>query len=114
MTNSTQVTEDMTNSVKIKARLKKGQHQIKMLFNHPMETGRRKDKLTGILIPEHYIQRILCEHNGRVVMSANWGKGIAETPYLSFWLLDGKIGDTIKVIWIDNRGESNSNETLIS
>ena len=103
----------MTDTIKLRARLKNGQPQIMMLISHPMETGRRKDKITGILIPEHYIQRVICEHNGKLVISANWGKGIAEYPYLSFWLLDGKVGDTIKVTWIDNRGESDSKETRI-
>lgn len=104
----------MTDSIKIRARLKNGQPLIKMLFNHPMETGRRKDKKTGTTIPEHYIQKLTCEHNGKIVLRANWGRGIAENPYLSFWLLDGKAGDTIKISWVDNKGESDSREALIS
>ena len=104
----------MTDSIKIRARLKNGQPLIKMLINHPMETGRRKDKRTGATIPENYIQKLTCEHNGKVVLRANWGKGMAEYPYLSFWLLSGKAGDTIRISWIDNKGGSDSRETFIS
>ena len=32
---------------------------VKALIKHPMETGQRKDKKTGDLIPAHYIQDCL-------------------------------------------------------
>ncbi|MDH3719255.1 MAG: thiosulfate oxidation carrier complex protein SoxZ, partial [Planctomycetota bacterium] len=32
--------------------------QVLVLANHPMETGTRKDKKTGELIPAHFIQKM--------------------------------------------------------
>ena len=38
-----------------------------------METGTRKDSKTGEMVPAHYITEVKAEHNGKVVMQANWG-----------------------------------------
>lgn len=104
----------MTDSIKIRARLENGHPLIKFIIDHPMETGRRKDKKTGATIPAHYIQEITCEHNRKVVLSANWGKGMAEYPYMSFLLISGKAGDKIKISWNDNKGGSDFKEAFIS
>lgn len=103
----------MSDSIKIRARLENGQPVIKMLINHPMEPGRRKDKQSGRILPAHYIQQVTCQHNGKVVLKANWGAGIAKNPYLSFSLRRGAVGDTIRISWIDNKGESDTREVLI-
>lgn len=104
----------MSDSIKIRARLENGQPVVKMLINHPMETGRRQDKQSGRIVPAHYIQELTCQHNGKVVLKANWGAGIAKNPYLSFGLRSGEVGDTIKISWIDNKGGTDSREVLLA
>jgi len=49
-----------------------------------METGQRKDKKTGKLIPAHYIQEVTCQHNGNNVVLAQWGPAVSKNPYLSY------------------------------
>ncbi len=103
----------MDKKVKIRATLKDGVTTVKALMAHPMETGARKDKSTGELVPAEYIQEIVVTHNESVVLNANWGTGISKNPYLSFKIKGGAEGDTIALTWKDNLGESGSGKTQI-
>jgi len=100
-------------SIKMRAAAKDGVTTIKALISHPMETGTRKDKKTGEKIPAHFIQEVVCEHNGNTVMTAQWGPAISKNPYLSFRFTGGNAGDTVKLSWVDNKGNSDSSEGSI-
>ncbi|MDH3451610.1 MAG: thiosulfate oxidation carrier complex protein SoxZ [Gammaproteobacteria bacterium] len=102
----------MASSIKIRASAKGGATTVKTLMNHPMETGQRKDN-KGAKIPEHFIQEVTAEHNGKTVMAAQWGTGISKNPYLSFKFAGGNKGDKIKISWVDNQGQSDSQEATI-
>lgn len=103
----------MEKKVKIRASLKDGVTTVKALMTHPMETGARKDKDTGELVPAEFIQEVVVMHNDKVVLNANWGTGISKNPYLSFKIKGGAAGDTIKLEWKDNLGATGSGETQI-
>lgn len=103
----------MADPIKLRATLEGDVTTVKTLIYHPMETGLFKDK-AGVPIPAHFIKEVKCEHNGSVVLSAEWGIAISKNPYLSFSFMGGKQGDTIKLSWVDNRGESGSAETTIT
>jgi len=103
----------MEKKVKIRASLKDGVTTVKALMTHPMETGARKDKDTGELVPAEFIQEVVVMHNDKVVLNANWGTGISKNPYLSFKIKGGADGDTIKLEWKDNLGATGSGETQI-
>ncbi len=98
----------MANSIKIRASEKDGETTIKALITHPMETGSRKDSATGKLVPAHFIQEVICKHNGTTVMTAEWSGGISKNPYLSFKFSGGAKGDNVELSWTDNKGESDS------
>jgi sulfur-oxidizing protein SoxZ len=100
----------MENSIKIRAKIKDGEAAVKCLISHPMETGLRKDKKTGQLIPAHFIQEVVCEHGGKTVLEAQWSGTISKNPFLSFEFTGAKPGDKIKVSWVDNTGKSDSTE----
>jgi sulfur-oxidizing protein SoxZ len=101
-------------SIKMRATLgDNGVTTVKILISHPMDTGLVKDKKTGNLIPAHFIQEVVCEHNGNNVLTAEWGAAISKNPYLSFRFKGAKAGDTVKVSWVDNQGNSDSEETTI-
>jgi sulfur-oxidizing protein SoxZ len=101
-------------SIKMRATLgDNGVATVKVLISHPMDTGLVKDKKTGNLIPAHFIQEVVCEHNGNNVMTAEWGPAILKNPYLSFRFKGAKAGDTVKVNWVDNQGNSDSDEATI-
>ncbi len=99
-------------SIKVRAKAKNGVVTVKALISHKMETGLRKDKKTGKVIPAHFIEEVNCEHNGAAVMNAEWGVAISKNPYLSFKLA-GASGDKIKLTWKDNTGKSDSLETKV-
>ncbi len=99
-------------SIKVRAKAKNDVITVKSLITHIMETGLRKDKKTGEVIPAHFIQSVDCEHNGKMAMNAEWGPAISKNPYLSFKVA-GKSGDTIKLTWTDNTGKSDSLEAKV-
>ncbi|MCG7872605.1 MAG: thiosulfate oxidation carrier complex protein SoxZ [Candidatus Thiodiazotropha lotti] len=78
-----------------------------------METGNRRDKVTGVKIPRFFIREVTCEHRGVVVLSCHWGWGVSRNPYLSFRLLSGEAGEVITITWADNLGKSNRITTTI-
>jgi len=96
---------DMSDNMKMRAQLKDGMVEVKVLMSHPMETGRKKDDF-GQLIPAHFIQLLTATLNGKTVLEAQWGTGIAKNPYLTFRLIGAKLGDKVTVTWVDNKGES--------
>ena len=100
-------------SIKMRANVDAGVTTIKALISHPMETGTRKDSKTGEVIPAHFIQEVVCEHKGNKVLVANWGPAVSKNPYLSFRFTGAAAGDTVKLSWVDNKGDKDSAETTI-
>jgi len=100
-------------SIKMRANIDGDVTTIKALISHPMETGLSKDSKTGEKIPAHFIQEVVCEHKGTAVLTANWGAAISKNPYLSFRFTGAAAGDSVKLSWVDNKGEKDSAETTI-
>ena len=103
----------MANTIKARATLEGDVCSVKMLINHPMETGQRKDSKTGKLIPAHFIQELKVEHGSKNVLNADWGPAISKNPYLFFKFKGAKAGDPLTISWVDNKGESDSLKTTI-
>ncbi|MCB1752737.1 MAG: thiosulfate oxidation carrier complex protein SoxZ [Gammaproteobacteria bacterium] len=102
-----------SNSIKIRAKLQNDVTTVKALMTHPMETGSRKDS-DGKMIPAHFIQEVTCESGGKTLLTAYWSGGVSKNPYLSFKFRGGSVGDKLKLAWVDNKGESASEEAEIS
>jgi sulfur-oxidizing protein SoxZ len=98
---------------KMLARLVDGNTLVKALIQHPMETGSRKDPLTGLKVPRHFIQEVSCTRNGDTVLNALWGWGVSKNPYLALELEGGQRGDLVALHWKDDRGGSGSVETAV-
>ena len=103
----------MANSIKVRAKAKGDTVIVKALIKHPMETGLRKDKKTGKVIPAHFIQEVSCKHNGKNVLVAEWGPAVSKNPYLSFSFKGGKAGDTVSISWVDNTGGKDATDAKI-
>lgn len=103
----------MAKSIKVRAKAKKGVATIKCLISHPMETGLRKDKKSKRKIPAEFIQEITCVHGSTTVLHAQTNSALSKNPYFSFKFDDAKSGDTIKISWVDNKGNSDSTEAKI-
>jgi len=100
-------------NIKIKIKPLESAFLLRILIDHPMETGRRQDKDSGGIIPAHYILEVKIEHNGKLVASCQFGTAVSRDPYLSFRLREAKPGDGIKVRWVDSLGKGDSEETQI-
>ena len=99
-------------SIKIRAKEKGGVVTVKALMNHPMETGLRKDKKTGKLIPAHFINEVVAKSGGNTVMTAYWSGAVSKNPYISFKFSGAKGGD-VEIAWTDNQGGSDSGTAKI-
>jgi sulfur-oxidizing protein SoxZ len=98
--------------VKMRGNINNTVAQIKVLIEHPMETGTRRDE-AGDVIPAHFIQEVICQHNDQVVLSAEWGTSISKNPYFAFNINEAKSGDVVKVSWTDNLGEASAGDITL-
>lgn len=99
----------MTEATRIRAQLQGDKAQVRILMAHEMESGQRRDA-AGKVVPAWYIQEVTVTHNGRTVLSADWGPAVSKSPYLQFMLKGAKVGDRIGVSWKDNRGATRTDE----
>jgi sulfur-oxidizing protein SoxZ len=83
----------MAEPMRIRATMAGDVADVKVLMNHPMETGLRKDAKTGQLVPAHYITDVTATINGANVLA--------------------KAGDKVVVNWVDNTGDKNTAEAAI-
>ncbi|MBX2881436.1 MAG: thiosulfate oxidation carrier complex protein SoxZ [Granulosicoccus sp.] len=86
---------------------------IKTLISHKMESGQRKDKKTGEMIPRKIINKFTCEFNGQVVFSADIDPAVSANPYFEFSARVTESG-TFKFTWVDDDGSVYETEKDIS
>ena len=103
----------MAEPMRIRATMAGDVADVKVLMNHPMETGTRKDAKTGQLVPAHFIQEVTATLNGKTVLDAEIGPAVSKNPFLGFRVKGAKAGDTVAVKWVDNTGDKNSAEAKI-
>jgi len=104
----------MAEAMKIRAQLRGDLADVKVLIFHPMETGLRKDPISGELVPLHFIRRLVVKHNGKVVMDAQWSQAISKNPFLNFRIRGARQGDKVAISWEDNKGETANMETTLN
>ena len=78
---------------------------VKVMVKHPMENGRRKDKVSGEIIPRMIINKFVCAYNERQAFVADMHTSVSANPYFLFYL-KGKESGEIKFTWSDDLGES--------
>ncbi len=103
----------MADPMRIRAKLDGDKATVRVLMSHEMETGQRKDS-AGKTIPAWFIQDVSASHNGRAVMTAQWGPSVSKNPFLQFSIKGAKVGDKVSVSWRDNKGESRTDEATVS
>ena len=108
----------MANPMKIRALAREGGAEgrlteVRVQMAHDMETGQRRDE-AGALVPAWYITDLVATHNGRVVLQAEFGTAVSRDPYLSFRFRGGARGDRVVLTWRDNRGDSRTDEVLVT
>ena len=104
----------MAEPMKIRASMEGDSANIKVLMNHAMETGQRKDAKTGQVIPAHFIQTVITQLNGKTVLEAQWSQAVSKNPFLGFKVKGAKVGDKVTVSWVDNTGDKNSADAAVA
>ena len=103
----------MGEPMRIRAAVQDGVTEVKVLMQHPMETGFRKDD-SGAAVPPHFITEVVARHKDRVVLQAQFGTAVSRNPYLAFRFKGGAAGDAIVVEWVDNLGDRRSDTAAIA
>ena len=103
----------MADPMRIRAQSKDGIAVVRVLMSHEMETGQRKDS-AGKVIPAWHITDVTATHNGKPVMSAEWGPAVSKNPFLQFSVKGAKAGDKVAITWKDNRGDTRTDEATVS
>ena len=103
----------MAEPMRIRAQVAGDKATVRVLMSHDMETGQRKDA-AGKTIPAWHIQDVVAQHNGKTVMTAQWGPAVSKNPFLQFNVKGAKAGDKVSVSWTDNKGDKRTDEATVS
>ncbi len=103
----------MTNPTQIRAQAAGDKTTVRVRMAHEMESGQRKDA-SGKTVPAWFIQEVTVTHNGKLVLSAEWGTAVSKNPFMQFAVKGAKVGDKIAVSWKDNRGATRTDEATVS
>ena len=103
----------MADPMRIRAQAQGDKTTVRVLMSHVMETGQRK-VASGKTIPAWFIQEVTASHNGKPVMTAQWGPSVAKNPFLQFTIKGAKAGDKVAISWKDNKGDSRTDEAVVS
>ena len=103
----------MASTIRIRAVADGDTTQVQALVQHPMDSGFVKDS-NGELIPAHHIETLTFEHDGKVVLIADWGPAVSKDPYIKFSFKGGAKGDKLTVTWLDNLGKTDTLDATIA
>jgi sulfur-oxidizing protein SoxZ len=103
----------MADQIKIRAQVQGDIADIRVLMQHPMETGQRRDE-KGEAVPIHFIQTFLVSHNGKPLVDGQLNTSISRNPLFTFRARGVKPGDKLAVSWSDNLGEKRVDEITVT
>lgn len=102
----------MSEQIKIRAQIQGEITDLRILMQHPMETGQRKDE-KGQTLPMHFIQTFSVLHNGKLLIDGQLNTSVSKNPLFTFKARGIKAGDKISVNWTDNTGGKRQDEITI-
>ncbi len=80
--------------------------KVDFMVMHPMETGMRKDKKTGQIVPAKYINSVKFDYNGKIITSMNVWESVSVNPVFTIYMKVNGAGN-LKVTFTDSTGEVN-------
>lgn len=95
-------------TITIRTKTQSNKTLVRILLEHPMETGRRRHELTHELVPAHFITEMIVEHNDALALRSKLTTGVSRNPYFSFRLNGVRPGDRISLAWRDTLGRKDS------
>ncbi len=87
--------------------------KVDFMVMHPMETGMRKDKKTGQLIPAEYITEVKFLFNDQLVTKMVIWESLSTNPLFTINFKVPGEGE-LKVVFKDNKGEVNEQSKAIT
>jgi len=103
----------MAEQIKIRAQQQGDITEIRVLMQHPMETGQRKDD-RGQTLAVNFIQTFTVSHNGKRLIDGQLNTSVSKNPLFGFKARGIKPGDRISVSWLDNLGDSRQDEITVA
>ncbi len=103
----------MADAIKIRAQVQGEIADIRILMQHPMETGQRKDE-KGETVPANFIQTFSVLHNGKPLIDGQLNTSISKNPLFAFKAKGIKAGDKLTVDWNDSAGDKRRDEISVS
>ena len=102
----------MGEQIKIRAQIQGETTDVRILMQHAMETGLRKDD-KGQPVPAHFIQTFTVSLNGKAIIDGQLNTAISKNPLFTFKAHGIKTGDKLAVAWIDNIGDKRQDEISV-
>jgi sulfur-oxidizing protein SoxY len=103
----------LASAARIRATLdNNGAATVRVLMPHPMESGMRSDK-AGKLLPAYYITDFMVTLAERLVFSARLSIAVSSNPLIAFRVVGARVGQRLRVVWKDTRGDSRSSESIV-
>jgi sulfur-oxidizing protein SoxZ len=103
----------MVAPIKIRAQIQGETADIRILMQHPMETGQRKDE-NGQILPMNFIQTFTVTLNGKTIIDGQLNTSISRNPLFTFKARGIKVGDKLSVAWTDNLGDRRQDEITVA
>jgi sulfur-oxidizing protein SoxZ len=103
----------MPEQIKIRAQNQGEVTDIRILMQHPMETGQRKDD-KGQTFAMHFIQTFTVSLNGKAIIDGQLNTSISKNPLFTFKARGIKSGDRLTVAWTDNLGDRRQDEMTVA
>lgn len=102
----------MAEQIRLKVLLRGEIADIRVLLQHPMENGLRKDE-RGEPVPAHFIQAFSITLNGKPLIEGQLNTAVSKNPLFTFKARGVKAGDKLAVSWADNRGGRRADEFTV-
>jgi sulfur-oxidizing protein SoxZ len=94
----------MADPMRIRAALAGDTTTVRVLMSHPMTTGKEA----------HFITDLEAIHNGKAVLKGMFSGAVSQNPFLSFQFKGAAKGDKVSVKWVDNKGQTRTDEATIA
>ena len=102
----------MAAQIKIRAQIQGETADLRILMQHPMETGFRPLP-NGSLVPRHIINRFECIYDGATIFAAELHPAIAANPFIAFKTIATRSGELL-FRWTEDTGEVREERATIT
>jgi sulfur-oxidizing protein SoxZ len=100
----------MSDTTKIKAKLKNGIVEVKALASHPMLSFQEAERSKK---EANFITYVVAKVGGKVVYEASTSQFLSKDPYLKFSFKGANVGDEVEITWKDLKGATDTSTEKI-